>query len=98
MFCLHCGDCCSRLSPVSAPEPCPHLEWHGSFCFCSVNGEKPEDCIRHDFPSMVCPIGVGVLGIAGDAIRERIAVGREMLRLGYNEDEALCVIRGRVRR
>lgn len=25
MYCLHCGDCCRRMSPISHPAPCPHI-------------------------------------------------------------------------
>ena len=58
MHCLHCGDCCLRMSPLSAPEPCPKLVQDGDFYFCGEYVNRPEDCARHDFPSRFCPIGL----------------------------------------
>ena len=63
MYCLHCGDCCLRMSPISAPEPCPHIVQDGDFFFCGEYESRPEDCIKHRFPSRVCPIGVENLNL-----------------------------------
>ena len=57
MDCLHCGDCCLRMSPKSAPEPCPDLVEINGFYFCTDYENRPKECVRHDFPSRYCPIG-----------------------------------------
>ena len=78
MYCLHCGDCCLRMSPLSAPDPCPHLEQQGDFYFCKVYERRPEQCKKHDFPSRFCPIGMSILKLDSlDAVRERIDEGWE---------------------
>jgi hypothetical protein len=80
MYCLHCGDCCRRMSPLSAPEPCPHIceAEHGgqTFTLCAVYRNRPKECANHTFPARICPIGISVLGLDDlDAIRKRIDDG-----------------------
>ena len=80
MDCLHCGDCCKRMSPISAPEPCPHIREDGDFVFCSNYERRIEECINHTFHgARFCPIGLDVLGLEyprdTELIRERLDTG-----------------------
>lgn len=63
MNCLHCGDCCLRMSPFSAPEPCPYLIKDESFYFCGIYESRPDECRNHTFPFRHCPIGVDTLNL-----------------------------------
>ncbi len=83
MNCLHCGDCCRRMSPISQPRPCPHIVEIGDFIFCGIYESRPQQCRDHDFPSSKCPIGCDVLKIASaDAANIRINRGYAMIRKG----------------
>jgi len=77
MYCLHCGDCCLRMSPISAPEPCPHLIQDEAFYFCGIYERRPDQCYKHAFPSRFCPVGMSkFLGLDTlDKIRQRIDEG-----------------------
>ena len=80
MYCLHCGDCCRRMSPLSAPEPCPHLVERGTFVFCGIYDRRPEECRKHDFPARVCPVGASMLDLpTTDALRKRIDDGFSLI-------------------
>lgn len=80
MYCLHCGDCCKRMSPLSAPEPCPHLIECCTFVFCGIYDRRPEECRKHDFPARVCPVGASMLDLpTTDALRKRIDDGFKMI-------------------
>lgn len=63
MHCFSCGDCCKRMSPISAPNPCPHLIEEDSFVFCGRYKDRPKQCVDHDFPASFCPVGADVLKI-----------------------------------
>lgn len=79
MYCLHCGDCCKRMSPLTAPDPCPNLVEEGTFVFCGCYRSRPAECASHDFPARFCPIGLGTLGLTDiEAIRQRIDKGHEL--------------------
>ena len=83
MYCLYCGDCCKRMSPISQPEPCPYLIEKDSFCFCSVYDHRPKECANHDFPARFCPVGVDVLKLdvhSTDVMRLRIDTGWQMIK------------------
>ena len=85
MYCLYCGDCCKRMSPVSHPDPCPHMVEQDGFCFCSVYDHRPKECRDHEYPARFCPIGLGVLKLdtnSPDAVRQRIDTGWEMIKEG----------------
>ncbi|SMF95685.1 hypothetical protein SAMN02949497_3059 [Methylomagnum ishizawai] len=83
MNCLHCGDCCLRMSPISAPEPCPHLVISGTFYFCGIYDRRPDECRNHSFPSRHCPIGVEKLGLTDpQKIAIRIDAGWSMIKRG----------------
>jgi hypothetical protein len=78
--CLHCGDCCRRLSPLSAPAPCPHLVTREKddqvYTFCGIYSRRPEECRRHEFHARVCPVGASLLDLpTPDALRKRIDDG-----------------------
>jgi hypothetical protein len=76
MYCLHCGDCCLRMSPISAPEPCPKIKQDGDFFFCGDYKNRPEECAKHDFPSRFCPVGMMKLNLlTPDEVRSRIDTG-----------------------
>jgi len=78
MYCLHCGDCCLRMSPLDSPEPCRYLIQDGDYFFCGSYKNRPIECINHDFPSRFCPIGLSKLNLRSpDRIRERIDTGWE---------------------
>ena len=81
MHCLHCGDCCLRMSPLSAPEPCPHI-WHvEDFYFCDRYQRRPDECSAHTFHSRFCPIGQDKLGISDpDIIRQRLDAGYALIK------------------
>ena len=69
-----------RMSPISAPEPCPHLIKDGNFCFCTIYKNRPDQCEKHDFPSRFCPIGMDVLKLSYPEDVEKI---RMRLEIGY---------------
>jgi len=80
MYCLYCGDCCRRMSPISYPAPCPNIREDGDFIFCDSYERRPEECINHTFPGYrFCPIGLDVLGLSypedTERIRQRIDEG-----------------------
>lgn len=62
MECLHCGDCCLRMSPLSL-EPCSQLIQDDDFYFCRSYNKRPEQCRKHSFPSRFCPIGIEKLNL-----------------------------------
>jgi len=79
MNCLHCGDCCLRMSPLSAPDPCPNIVREGTFYFCGDYEHRPEECVNHTFHAIHCPVGLTVLDISSpDKVRERIDNGWEL--------------------
>ena len=79
MYCLHCGDCCLRMSPLYAPEPCQHIVRHENFIFCKIYDKRPVECKKHDFPYHICPIGMEKLNLQNmDAVRKRIDDGYEI--------------------
>ena len=80
MDCLHCGDCCKRMSPLSAPEPCPNIIEDGDFCFCVNYNTRPEQCKNHKFPMRFCPIGLSILKLEYPRDTEKI---RNRLETGY---------------
>ena len=83
MYCLYCGDCCKRMSPISQPDSCPYLIEQDGFCFCSVYDQRPKECQDHEYPARFCPIGLDVLKLDinnTDAIRQRIDTGLEMIK------------------
>jgi len=82
MYCLHCGDCCKRMSPITGNgDPCPDLIEEGSFVFCGRYKSRPIECECHDFPSRFCPIGLDILGISDiEKIRQRLESGYELIK------------------
>ena len=81
MNCLHCGDCCKRMSPLGSP--CRFIIEQGSFIFCSVYSKRPVECVNHDFPSRHCPIGCDVLGINDiSEIQNRLQSGYYLIKEG----------------
>lgn len=86
MNCLHCGDCCLRMSPLSAPEPCQHIDQRGNFYFCLIYQNRPEECINHTFYSQYCPIGMSKLEITNsEQARQRMDAGFALLRFGGSD-------------
>ena len=68
------------MSPLSAPEPCPHIVERGTFVFCGVYKRRPEECKKHDFPASVCPIGAEMLNIESlEELRKRIDDGHSII-------------------
>lgn len=88
MECLYCGDCCLRMSPISGPDPCPHIIKIDSFVFCKVYENRPEECRDHKLPFRYCPIGFEMTGCKSpqDAAL-RIDTGYEMITNGHTKPE-----------
>lgn len=80
--CIHCGDCCRFLSPLtdSEEDPCPHLIEAGpGLCsppayLCAIYHIRPEQCRAHSFNGhRWCPIGLSVVQPAApDVVARRI--------------------------
>ncbi len=85
MYCLHCGDCCLQMCPISEGE-CPNLVKKDTFYFCGIYSHRPDRCANHTFPFAVCPVGMSKLGLRypkdADKIRERIDAGYSIIREG----------------
>jgi hypothetical protein len=80
MYCLHCGDCCLRMSPINGGE-CPYIIIEGKYHFCSYYKNRPKECVNHDFPARFCPIGMSKLGLHDiDSIRIHIDTAYEILK------------------
>jgi hypothetical protein len=76
MYCLYCGDCCLRMSPISTPNPCPHLIQDGTFYFCRIYDRRPDERRKHSFPSRFCPIGMDKLKLnTPEKVAQRIDEG-----------------------
>lgn len=72
MECLHCGDCCLRMSPITGGE-CPYVIKVDKYYFCSTYDNRPKECKNHDFPSRFCPIGMSQFKLKDiDSIRMHI--------------------------
>jgi hypothetical protein len=79
MQCLHCGDCCERMSPLSE-GPCPYIKRQGTFVFCSRYLRRPKECKNHEFHAQYCPIGVEKLGFTEvEQVHRRIDDGWGLL-------------------
>lgn len=86
MDCLHCGDCCNRMSPLTEEE-CPYIVKDGTFFFCSVYMKRPKECQSHEFHARFCPVGLSVLGLNDiNKIRIRIDDGFEKTEKMKGED------------
>jgi Fe-S-cluster containining protein len=74
--CLHCGDCCKRMCPLTGGDPCPHLVEKEGYTFCGIYEDRPKQCQDHKFHSRFCPIGMMTLKPQSlDEVRERINHG-----------------------
>lgn len=82
MYCLHCGDCCRRLSPLTGDdEQCPHIVESNDYIFCKIYSNRPKECANHKFPTRFCPIGLDVLNInSPDQVVNRIDTGYERIK------------------
>lgn len=88
MYCLHCGDCCRRMSPISHPAPCPHIVEIQGLTFCGIYESRPKQCRDHDFPASKCPIGVDVMGCkTPQEAHEKINLGYAIINAGLNPVE-----------
>jgi Fe-S-cluster containining protein len=69
------------MSPFDAPDPCRYLIQKDNFYFCAIYDRRPEECRKHDFAAVLCPIGASKLNINSipEAI-ERLEEGSELLR------------------
>lgn len=85
MYCLYCGDCCKRFSPISNPEPCPYIIQIDTFYFCKIYDKRPKECIKHEYQTRFCPIGLDVLKLSNEAntrkIQERIDTGWNYIKI-----------------
>jgi len=61
MQCLRCGDCCIRFEIPElnkrAGVRCRHLT-ENNLCELWDKPERPKICNNHDYPAIVCPIGL----------------------------------------
>jgi len=84
MYCLYCGECCKKMSPISNPEVCPFLVIDGTFCFCNQYNHRPKACVNYDYAIRFCPIGMSILGFTypkdNNKIIERIDTGWEKIK------------------
>ena len=83
MYCLYCGDCCKRMSPISQPEPCPNIISVGSFVFCGCYPSRPKECGTHKYLARFCPVGLDILKIDSnntENMRVRIDTGWEKIK------------------
>jgi hypothetical protein len=80
MYCFHCGDCCKRMSPISAPLPCLHIIEIDNFVFCGIYNKRPKECKNHNFPASKCPVGISVLRLqSAEDCRIRLDEGYEII-------------------
>ena len=86
MYCLYCGDCCKRMSPLSAPEPCPNIVEDGNFYFCANYTTRPSECETHSFPMRFCPIGLDILKLEYPRDTEKIRI---RIDTGYNKTKEM---------
>jgi len=64
------------MSPISSPEPCPHLKQVDTFYFCKIYDSRPDRCVKHDYPSHICPVGLEKLKLNdSEKIRIRLDTG-----------------------
>ena len=71
------------MSPLSHPEPCPHLVTIRDFVLCTVYPYRPKECVNHEYPARFCPIGLDVLKLDpsdSDKVRSRIDEGWELIK------------------
>jgi len=79
MRCLHCGDCCNRMSPKNGGK-CPDVVAVGKLFFCRDYENRPTECVNHSFSSQVCPVGKTVLNANCDSdIRKIVMVANEII-------------------
>lgn len=81
MDCLHCGDCCLRMSPITGSK-CPHLIKIDKYYFCSIYKNRPRECANHDFSSRFCPVGMSQFNLKDiDSIRMHIDTAWKVIKL-----------------
>ena len=77
MYCLHCGDCCLRMSPLNQ-DRCPLVVQCRTYYFCGDYEHRPKECVNHKYDMRFCPIGMDKLSLHYpddlDKIRERIDI------------------------
>lgn len=82
MYCLHCGDCCLRMSPLNQGH-CPLVIQYDNYYFCGNYEHRPKECKDHDYPARFCPIGLDILKLSYpedlNKIRERIDKGHYLM-------------------
>ncbi len=75
-----------RMSPISNPDPCPHIIQNGDFYFCGIYESRPDECKNHDFPSRICPVGLEKLGrLDAQQAAQRIDKGYAILTKGADQ-------------
>lgn len=84
MECVSCGDCCLRMSPISAPEPCPHLQlFEENIYLCRIYKDRPIECQKHGFVHRFCPIGIEKLKLTSALqVSRRIDIVYEITKKG----------------
>jgi len=88
MDCLYCGDCCLRMSPKSAPDPCPDIIQDGSYYFCGCYETRPRECVNHEFQARYCPIGFEKTGCRNPQnVALRIDTGWEKIQIRTEQEK-----------
>jgi hypothetical protein len=49
------------MSPISNPDPCPHIIEIDGLTFCRIYEKRPKECRDHEYPASKCPIGCDVM-------------------------------------
>lgn len=63
------------MSPISNPDPCPHIREDDDFVFCDRYERRPEECVNHTFHgARFCPIGLDILGLSYPEDTEKIRI------------------------
>ncbi len=91
MYCLYCGFCCEKLSPLtdSEEEPCPMILRVDDFVFCSSYDHRPWQCKNHEFQCSKCPIGMDKLEIkTPEEAYRRIDDGYYLIRNNFDKVKA----------
>lgn len=93
MECLHCGGCCTVMSPKSAPFPCPDLLERAGYYFCRCYPWRPRICRDFEFPEFpFCPYGMNRLRLAYPEdeaqLKARAAAGQRLLQALLRRSDA----------
>lgn len=85
MYCLHCGDCCTRMCPMNGGK-CDHVKKEGTFYFCGIYESRPKECANHKFDMQFCPVGMSTLKMYDiNQLIDRVKTGNAIIRKKANK-------------